>query len=93
MKVKSFKKLFVSITLSAALTFSTAATTFAATAQAFSPIEQPAELTQEATSDVPDIDFSDTQNAGASLTAQSRNQSGSSYCKLCNCSVELCFKC
>ena len=70
MKVKSFKKLFVSITLSAALTFSTAATTFAATAQ-LSPIEQPAELTQEATSDVPDIDFSDTQNAGASLTAQS----------------------
>ena len=57
MKVKSFKKLFVSITLSAALTFSTAATTFAATAQ-LSPIEQPAELTQEATSDVPDIDFS-----------------------------------
>ena len=53
MKVKSFKKLFVSITLSAALTFSTAATTFAATAQ-LSPIEQPAELTQEATSDVPD---------------------------------------
>ena len=42
----------------------------AATAQ-LSPIEQPAELTQEATSDVPDIDFSDTQNAGASLTAQS----------------------
>ena len=41
MKVKSFKKLFVSITLSAALTFSTAATTFAATAQ-LSPIDHPA---------------------------------------------------
>ena len=68
MKVKSFKKLFVSITLSATLMFSTAATTFAATAQLL-PIEQSAELTQETSSDVPDIDSSNTQNASASLTA------------------------
>lgn len=69
MKVKSFKKIFVSIALSTALILSTATPTFAATAQ-LSLIEQSAELTQENISDVPDIDSSDAQVAGARLTAQ-----------------------
>lgn len=70
MKAKSFKKFFVSIALSAVLTFSTAATAFAATAQLM-PVEQSAELSQEQT-DTPSVDDSDAQAAGASyLTAQS----------------------
>lgn len=70
MKAKSFKKLFVSIALSAVLTFSTAASAFAATAQLL-PIEQSAELSQEDT-DIPSVDSSDAQAAGSSyLTAQS----------------------
>lgn len=71
MKAKSFKKFFVSIALSAVLTFSTAATAFAATAQLM-PVEQSAELSQEQT-DTPSVDDSDSQAAGASyLTSQAR---------------------
>ncbi len=70
MKAKSFKKFFVSIALSAALTFSTAASAFAATAQLL-PIEQSAELSRE-DADIPSVDISDAQAAGSSyLTAQS----------------------
>ena len=70
MKAKSFKKLFVSIALSAVLTFSTAATAFAATAQLL-PAEQSTESSQETASDIPDAELSDAQAAGAYLTAQS----------------------
>lgn len=69
MKVKGFKKFFAGIALSAALILSSATPAFAATAQ-LSPIEQATELTQENISDIPDIDSSEAQAAGAFLTAQ-----------------------
>ena len=70
MKARSFKKFFVSIALSAVLTFSTAATAFAATAQLM-PVEQSAELSPEQT-DIPSVDDSNAQAAGVSyLTSDS----------------------
>lgn len=69
MKVKGFKKFFAGIALSAALILSSATPAFAATAQ-LSPIEQAAELAQENISDIPDVDSSEAQAAGALLTAQ-----------------------
>ena len=70
MKSRSFKKFFVSIALSAVLTLSSASSVFAATAQLV-PAELSVELAQSDDSDIPAIESSDAQNAGASLTAQS----------------------
>ena len=71
MKAKSFKKFFISIVLSAVLTFSTASSAFAATAQ-LQQIETTAELSQEDISDIPAVDNGDAQTAGSTyLTAQS----------------------
>ena len=70
MKMKSFKKFFVSIALSAVLTLSSASSVFAATALLV-PAEQTAELTQENASDTPAVESSEAPTAGASLSAQS----------------------
>ena len=70
MKMKSFKKFFVSIALSAVLTLSSASSIFAATALLV-PAEQTAELTQENASDTPAVESSEAPTAGASLSAQS----------------------
>ena len=70
MKSRSFKKFFASIALSAVLTLSSASSVFAATAQLV-PAEPSVELAQSDDSDIPAIESSDAQNAGASLTAQS----------------------
>ena len=64
MKSRSFKKFFVSIALSAILTFSSTAAVFAATAQ-LSLAEQSANSIQEDT-DTPSVDDSDAQAAAAS---------------------------
>ena len=69
MKSRSFKKFFASIALSAVLTLSSASSVFAATAQLV-PAEPSVELAQSDDSDIPAIESSDAQNAGASLTAQ-----------------------
>ena len=70
-EIKKFlKKFFVSIALSAVLTLSSASSVFAATAQLV-PAELSVELAQSDDSDIPAIESSDAQNAGASLTAQS----------------------
>ena len=78
MKAKSFKKFFVSIALSAVLTLSTAATAFAATAQLM-PAEQTAELSQEDT-DIPSVDTSEAQAAGASYLTSSSGIRQIRYC-------------
>lgn len=78
MKAKSFKKLFVSLALSAALTFSAASSAFAATAQ-LQPVEQTlglsdgeGSLSVSEDSEIPAVDSTDAQAAGASyLTSQS----------------------
>lgn len=60
MKMKSFKKFFVSIALSAVLTLSSASSIFAATALLV-PAEQTAELTQENASDTPAVESSEAR--------------------------------
>ena len=85
MKARSFKKFFVSIALSAILTFSSTAAVFAATAQ-LSLAEQSANSIQEDT-DTPSVDDSDAQAAAASYL------SSGCLCKFHNRSMEFCFKC
>lgn len=70
MKTKSIKKTITGIILSTVLALSSVTPAFAATAQ-LQLVEQSAELTQEDTSHIPDIDSSDAQAAEVSLAAQS----------------------